>query len=105
EVTPEMQAEIDRRVAAGRALGRFSGRATPEQLAPSLVRRADFQGQGDWLGAGWTEDTEARVRARMSTAARISARTDGSVENPGDLSADAALLREARMSPAARAAP
>ena len=103
EVTPAMQAEIDRVVAAGRSLGRVSGKASPEQLASSLVRCADFDGQRYCLGAGWTEDTQEQVRARVSTAARVAARNAGTVENTGDLSPEAALLREARMSPAARA--
>src|SRR5215210_6075281 len=59
EVTPEMQAEIDRVVDAGRALGRTSGKQTPEQLAADLVRCAEFEGQRYCLGTGWTEDTEA----------------------------------------------
>jgi hypothetical protein len=104
QVTPEMQAEIDRVVAEGRSLGRASGKAAPERLAPALVRCADFEGQRYCLGAGWTEDTEEQVRARVSTAARVAARSAGTVENTGDLSPEAALLLEARMSPAARAA-
>ncbi|MGY2701370.1 hypothetical protein [Nocardioides sp. HB32] len=103
-VTPAMQAEIDRVVAAGRSLARVSGKASPEQLAASLVRCADLDGQRYCLGAGWTEDTEAQVRSRVSTAARMAARSAGTVENTGDLSPEAALLREARMSPATRAA-
>jgi len=103
KVTPAMQAEIDRVVAAGRTVGRASGKQAPGELAASLVRCAEFDGQRYCLGAGWTEDSEEQVRARITTAARTAARA-GSVENTGDLDPEAALLREARMSPAARAA-
>ncbi len=102
-VTPAMRAEIDRVVAAGRALGRVSGKQSPERLAASLVRCADFDGQRYCLGSGWTEDTENQVRARVAAAARRAARTAGTVESTGDLGPEDALLRAARMSPAARA--
>jgi len=111
KVTPEAQAEIDRVVAAGttasRQLARTSARgqkATPEQLAQTAVRCAEFEGQRYCLGAGWTEDTEAEVRARTVTAARaVAARPTGAVERTGDLDAQAALERRAAMSPAALA--
>lgn len=108
EVTPQMQAEIDRVVATGRTLGRVSGRATPEQLASATVRCAELEGQRYCLGTGWTEDSEAEVRARMARAARTAAarpagRT-GATESTGDLDPAAALEQRARMSPSARAA-
>jgi hypothetical protein len=105
KVTPAMQAEIDRVVNAGRALGRTTGKQTPEQLADGLVRCAEFEGQRYCLGTGWTEDTQQQVQARMATAARsVAARRGAGVTNTGDLDARAALARMARMSPAARAA-
>jgi hypothetical protein len=104
-VTPEARAEIDRVVAAGQRLGRVSAKATPEQLTSELVRCADFEGQRYCLGAGWTEDSPAQVRARTAhAAARTVAARPAGVESTGDLSAHAALERAARMSPAARAA-
>ncbi|MCW2772921.1 MAG: hypothetical protein JWN91_1247 [Nocardioides sp.] len=104
KLTPAMQAEIDRVVDAGRALGRTSGKQTPEQLAAGLVRCAEFEGQRYCLGTGWTEDTQQQVQARMATAARTVAARRSPVVNTGDLDARAALARMARMSPAARAA-
>jgi hypothetical protein len=105
KLTPEMQAEIDRVVDAGRTLGRVSGRQTPDQLADALVRCAELEGQRYCLGTGWTEDTEAQVQARAATAARTpAARRGGAIESTGDLDASAALTRQARMSPTARAA-
>ncbi|GAW52026.1 MULTISPECIES: C39 family peptidase [unclassified Nocardioides] len=104
KVTPAMQAEIDRVVDAGGALGRTSGKQTPEQLAAGLVRCAEFEGQRYCLGTGWTEDTQQQVQARMATAARTVAARRGPVVTTGDLDARAALARMARMSPTARAA-
>ena len=105
KVTPAMQAEIDRVVDAGRALGRTSGKQTPDQLARGLVRCAEFEGQRYCLGTGWTEDTEQQVQARMARAARtVAARPGAAVRSTGDLDARAALARMARMSPTARAA-
>src|SRR5690349_15978859 len=74
-ITPAMQAEIDRVVAAGQRAsrtisGRSAGKATPEQLASSLVRCADLDGQRYCLGSGWTESTQAQVQARAASAAR-----------------------------------
>lgn len=103
-VTPAMQAEIDRVVAQGRAAGRLSGKQTPDALVRSLVRCADLEGQRYCLGAGWTEDSESQVRARMTTAARAVAARTSSVGSTGDLDALALLRREATLSPAARAA-
>ncbi|MBI2244708.1 MAG: hypothetical protein HYU55_12470 [Nocardioides sp.] len=104
-VTPQLQDEIDRVVAEGRALGRVSAKATPEQLAASAVRCADFEGQRYCLGTGWTEDTQDQVRARTATAARrAAARPAGAPEGTGDLDAAAALEQRARLSPSARAA-
>ena len=105
KVTPQMQAEIDRVVNAGRALGRTSGKQTPDQLADTLVRCAEFEGQRYCLGTGWTEDTEQQVQARMATSARaVAARRGPGVHNTGDLDARDALAQMARLSPAARAA-
>src|SRR4051794_11403919 len=104
-LTPAMQAEIDRVVGADRALGRVSGKQSPDQLARDLVRCADFEGQRYCLGTGWTEDTEEQVQARAATSARqVAVRRAGSTpDNTGDLDARALLGRRASMSPAARA--
>ncbi|HEY0949605.1 hypothetical protein, partial [Nocardioides sp.] len=72
-VTPAMRAEIDRVVAEGRDLGRARAKATPEQLAAGAVRCAELEGQRYCLGTGWTEDSEAEVRARMARSARTTA--------------------------------
>ncbi|WP_243056335.1 hypothetical protein [Nocardioides sp. SR21] len=107
-VTAEARAEIERVVAAGtrlqRSLSRTSGKASPEQLAASLVRCAEFEGQRYCLGSGWTEDTEDDVQARAARSARtVAARPAGAVEQTGDLDAAAALAQRARMSPQAMA--
>jgi hypothetical protein len=105
-VTPAMQTEIDRVVAAGRSAGRSAGRLGTKAgmaRAGQLVRCAELDGQRYCLGVGWTEDTEADVRARVTSAARVAARTTGRTTT-GDLDANAALARTARLSPKARAA-
>lgn len=104
-VTAEARAEIERVVAEGtRAQARTSGKASPEQLAASLVRCAEFEGQRYCLGSGWTQDTEEEVQARAARSARTAAaRPAGAVEQTGDLDGAAALAQRARMSPRAMA--
>lgn len=103
KVTPALAAEIDRTVAAGRAVGRVSARRTPDALAADLVRCADLGGQRYCLGAGWTDATEQEVRSRVASAARTATARGRFVETTGDLDPAAELSRRARMSPAARA--
>lgn len=105
-VTPELRAEIDRVVAAGRSVGRVSAKQSPERLVDDLVRCADLEGQRYCLGTGWTHASPKQVRARMRTAARaVAARPAGAaVRDTGDLDPLSALQRSARMSPSARAA-
>ena len=101
-VTPAMQAEIDRVVAAGRQVGRLGTKAGQASLA-RVVRCADLDGQRYCLGGvGWTDDSEQQARARVMRAARLAARSTAHT-NTGDLDAAALLRRSARMSPAARA--
>ena len=70
KVTPAMRAEIDRVVDDARAVGRGSGKQSPEALVDDLVRCADLEGQTYCLGVGWTDRTEAQVQARMRVAAQ-----------------------------------
>ena len=62
-VTPELQAEIDRVLAQGRSMGRVPVSQSPDRLAASLVRCADFDGQRYCLHSGWTESSEGEVQA------------------------------------------
>ncbi|MDF1603264.1 C39 family peptidase [Nocardioides sp. YIM 152315] len=101
-VTPAMRAEIDRVVAAGRRIGRPGTKAGA--AAADAVRCADLDGQRYCLGVGWTDDTEADVRARVAAAAGEAARARATRTTTGDLDAAAALARVARMAPAERAA-
>jgi hypothetical protein len=96
-VTPAMQAEIDRVVAAGAV--RPAARRTPA----SAVRCAAFDGQRYCLGVGWTTQSQDQVQARMTYAAQALAARRTRVETTGDLDAAATLARTARLSPAARA--
>ncbi|MDN4173393.1 hypothetical protein QWY28_10595 [Nocardioides sp. SOB77] len=105
-LTPELAAEVDRVVAAGRAAGRVgpgAARRAPGAVAADLVRCADLEGQRYCLGAGWTTATEDEVRARVATAARTATARSRPVERTGDLDAAAALARAASLSPAERA--
>ena len=52
KVTPAMRAEIDRVVDDARAVGRRSGKQSPEALVDDLVRCADLEGQTYCLGSG-----------------------------------------------------
>lgn len=104
-VTPELRAEIDRVVERGLSVGQLSGKQTTDDLAAGLVRCADFEGQRYCLGAGWTEDTEAQVRAQTAIAARaIAARPSDASRSTGDLDTLATLRSRAGLTPAERAA-
>lgn len=100
-VTPAMQAEIDRVVAAGQRAAR-PGKTMPGDLASAAVRCATFEGQRYCLNAGWTTSSEAEVQQRTAVAARTAARQQGSTAT-GDQDALATLDRYAALSPQARA--
>lgn len=107
-LTPQLAAEVERVVAAGRAVGRVpatTARRAPDAVAADLVRCADLEGQRYCLGAGWTTASESEVEARVATAARAATTTARTrpVETTGDLDAAGALARTARLSPAERA--
>ncbi len=103
-LSPDLQSEIDRVVDAGRTVGRMSTKVDPGALAERLVRCADFDGQRYCLGTGWTERSQAAVRARIGTATRsVAARTARSAETTGDLDALAGLQRMAALDPEQRA--
>lgn len=95
QVTPEMQAEIDRVVAEGAALDGASGRTTQ---ALTAVRCATFEGQRYCLGFGWTN------QSREALAARLQARPALGRERTGDLDAEGLLARSALRSTSERAA-
>ncbi|MBA2954781.1 hypothetical protein GON03_10630 [Nocardioides sp. MAH-18] len=100
-LTAGMRAEIDRVVAAGRSIRRGGTKGAAVRMG-SAVRCADLDGQRYCLGVGWTDDSEAQVRARVVAAARTSARSTR--DRTGDLDAAAALARTVRMAPSRRAA-
>jgi len=103
-LTPALRTEIDRVLAAGTARGRVPVSATPDRLASTLIRCADFEGQRYCLHSGWTESSATEVRARAATAARAIAARRTTTENTGDLDELATLRRFGRMSPTAREA-
>jgi hypothetical protein len=103
-VTSDMQAEIDRIVGQGHALGRLSPRQTTDSLVTDLVRCADFEGQRYCLGTGWTESTQDEVQARAVVAARQIAARASTTISTGDLDLLGSLRRAASLSPDARAA-
>ena len=94
EVTPQMQAEIDRVLAEGADLQAAQGRTA---LARAAVRCATFDGQRYCLGFGWTNQTREALAARLET--RPSFR---STERTGDLDADGLLARAGSRSADAR---
>lgn len=93
EVTPEMQAEIDRVLAEGASLDRAEGRTS---LARASVRCATFEGQRYCLGFGWTNQSREALAARM-TSPRAFGR-----ESTGDLDADGLLARASSRNAVAR---
>lgn len=95
-VTPAMQAEIDRVVAAGTA------RVGARRSTAADARCATFEGQRYCLGVGWTTQTQEQVQARTAYAAQALTARRRAVETTGDLDAAAALARTARLRPAAR---
>ena len=90
-----MRREIERVVAAGRALGPDSGRVTTATLVDTQVRCAVFSGQRYCLGVGWTDDSEAEVRERVAVAATVVGRRTASTTT-GDLDLLATLRSERR---------
>ena len=84
EVTPAMQAEIDRVLAEGAHLDRAQGRTA---LAGASVRCATFEGQRYCLGFGWTN------QSREELAGRLESRPTLERERTGDLDADGMLAR------------
>jgi hypothetical protein len=105
-LTPAARHTIDRLVGETRAEGRIarttSGPTGTRALVDDVVRCAVFEGQRYCLGLGWTDRTQAEVRAATARAVTQASRT-GTGEQTGDRSAAAALRHAARMSPAARA--
>ncbi|MGA8248261.1 MAG: hypothetical protein WB797_15255, partial [Nocardioides sp.] len=65
-VTPAFQREIDRVVSDGAATGRVAPTASPRTLVDDVVRCATFEGQRYCLGTGWTDRTQAQVRAGLT---------------------------------------
>jgi len=94
EVTPAMQAEIDRVLAEGSGLDRAQGRTA---LARASVRCATFDGQRYCLGFGWTNQTREALAARLEDRP-----TFGRTERTGDLDADGLLARAESRTAAAR---
>ncbi len=107
EITPEMQAEIDRVVAEGQAQPLLRGRPDAAASVRTQVRCAEFVGQRYCLHVGWTDDTEAQVQARVLAKATVSTAT--ATESTGDAATalgpagSSRLVAAARMDPAARA--
>ncbi len=103
-VTPAFQHEIDRVVADGSTAGRIPPSAAPRTIVDDVVRCAMFEGQRYCLGTGWTDRTQAQVRAGLTGLATRQAARPIRATATGDLSALAALRQVARLSPATRAA-
>ncbi len=77
---------------------------SPRALVDDLVRCAVFEGQRYCLGVGWTDRTQAQVRASMTTVAtRQASRATPVAQRTGAMSPYDALRQTARLSPLARA--
>lgn len=103
-LTPQMEREIDRVVAAGRTLPQvratgLSTSASRSRLAGQLSRCADLEGQRYCLGVGWTTRTPAQVARQLARPAVLPGR-----ETTGDLDPLAALARTAGLTASEREA-
>jgi hypothetical protein len=104
-VTPAYQRAIDRAVSRT-TTARVAPTSAPRALVDDLVRCVVFEGQRYCLGTGWTQQTQAEVRARTAALVRHQAARATTTTAPtatGDLTRLAALRQQARLSPAARA--
>jgi hypothetical protein len=96
-VTPAMRREITRVADADVAVPRVTGRTVPARAVRSLARCATFEGQRYCLGVGWTDRSQAAVRAGLVQATRT-ARRPGT----GDLDAAHQISRLANLAPRVR---
>jgi hypothetical protein len=103
-VTPAYRRTIDQVVVAGRTSGPVARDSSPRALVDAVVRCATFEGQRYCLGSGWTDRTQAQVRARSVTLLERGSARRAAVTTTGDLSAYDALRQAAALSPARRAA-
>jgi len=103
-VTPAFRHTIEKVVSEGHTAGRVSGTTSPRALVDDVVRCATFEGQRYCLGTGWTDRTQAEVRARAVRLLEHRAARQAAGSPTGDLSAYDALRQAARMSPGERAA-
>jgi hypothetical protein len=101
-LTPAFRSTIDRIVAAD-STDRLAPTASPRTIVDDVVRCARFEGQRYCLGTGWTDRTQAQVRAGLTRLATRQAARPATTFSTGDLSALAALRQTARLTPAARA--
>jgi hypothetical protein len=103
-VTPTDRRTIDQVIGAARRESRgLSATASPRTLVDDLVRCATFEGQRYCLGSGWTDRTQAQVRASAAALLHGPAARRTTATDTGDLSAYDALRQAARRSPAQRA--
>ncbi|HEX4471353.1 MAG TPA: C39 family peptidase [Nocardioides sp.] len=103
-VTPAYRRTIDRVAADARAAGPVDRSSSARALVDAVVRCATFEGQRYCLGSGWTDRTQAQVRAQAVSLLERPAARPMAVTTTGDLSAYDALRQAARLSPTQRAA-
>jgi hypothetical protein len=102
-VTATFQRAIDR-VVTRASSARVTPTSTPRALVDDLVRCVVFDGQRYCLGTGWTQQTQAEVRARTTALAqRQAGRATTRPTATGDLTTLVSLRQQAQLSPAARA--
>jgi hypothetical protein len=102
-VTAADRRSIARVVEASGTSARRAPGASARALVDDLVRCVTFERQRYCLGTGWTDRTQAQVRARTLTMLERPAARRTAATSTGDLSAYDALRQAARRSPAARA--
>ncbi|UYM04079.1 cysteine peptidase family C39 domain-containing protein [Solicola gregarius] len=101
-ITPAMQREIDRVVAAGSSGARLAPSASARALASAKIRCATFESQRYCLNYGWTTRTAAELRRDLVSRESTAMRTGG--RQTGDADLLDSLRAGARMAPQAQAA-
>jgi hypothetical protein len=101
-ITAEMQAEIDRVVAAGRPESETAGKASgPRALLRGQVRCARFEELRYCLHTGWTTRTEGQVRRTLSQEIDTKQMLG---ESTGDEAVETTLMKRAALRPSERIA-
>lgn len=80
-----------------------TGRVSARQVADTVVRCLDLEGQRYCLGRGWTDESESTVQAESAASAERVLGRRAATDTTGDLDAAAYLTQAAALTPSQRA--